>query len=139
MSTDLATENLIKSKSSRPLEEVCAKVEDACKEQGFSVLSELDLATKMRSKGAEFAGECRIYEFCNPEAAAKVLRENMDIATMLPCRLAIYKDMESGETVITSALPTKLLGLIDTSKAQLEAERIETDVRAIVKTLASTR
>ena len=138
MSTNLATENLIKSKTSRGFDEICGKVEAACKEQGFSVLSDLNLAEKMRSKGVEFGGACRIFEFCNPQSAANVLRENMDAATMLPCRLAVYQSaQDNGETVIASVAPTKQLSLIDAPNAQQEVEEIENSVRAIIKTLAS--
>lgn len=137
MSTRLVQENLIKSKTHRPLEEVCARVEAACAQQDFSVLSQIDLAQKMRSKGVGFKGECRVYEFCNPGSAAEALSDNRDIAALLPCRIAIYNEEEGGETYISSATPTSLLGLFGASKLTELAERMEDSVRAVVMTLAS--
>jgi len=137
MSEDLLQKNVIKSRTDRSCDEVCEQVHSVCERYEFSVLSELNLAEKMKSKGVPFEGECRIYEFCNPESAAKVLDEDRDIATALPCRLAVYTNGDQGKTYISSLSPTSLIELFGATQAREEAEQIEKDVRAIVAALAS--
>ena len=90
----------------------------------------------MQSKGIDFDTPCRIFEVCNPQSAANVLRVNMDIATSLPCRLAIYTDRTTGKTVISTVKPSKLIDMYESPGAEEEAKEIEATMTSILDSLA---
>ena len=75
-----------------PLETVCQRLPDISAAHKFGVLGVHNLREKMESKGVAFGRECRVFEVCNPVHAGKVLGENIEISTALPCRIAVYAD-----------------------------------------------
>ncbi len=34
--------------------------------------------------------ECQIFEICNPKVAKDILEKDINLATMLPCRISVY-------------------------------------------------
>ncbi len=90
-------------------------VPKACAAHQFGVLGEHDLKAKMREKGVEYAGECVVFEVCNPKAAERALTANPAVSTVLPCRISVYRTPE-GKTRLATVRPTKLLGLFDATR-----------------------
>ncbi len=78
--------------STKSVEQVGKALEEAVARYKFGVLQVHDLRASMAKKGVEFARECRIYEICNPYQAKRVLEQDMEISTALPCRIAVYTD-----------------------------------------------
>lgn len=123
------TPNVITRRTRRPLDQVCARLPEVAQQHRFGVLGTHDLKEKMVSKGVPFERECRVYEVCNPQQAKSVLEHEMDVATALPCRIAVYQD--GAETVLATLKPTMLLGLFGTEPARgaaAEVERVITEI-----------
>lgn len=140
MTQKFAKQGLIKSVTTESIESLFDKLEAASKEVGFSVLGTIDIGEKLRKKGRDFDGECRIVEVCDPASAERVLRANSDIASLLPCRLAFYSTADSREVEITAALPSDMvesLGGTTTVELIQEAEEIDQRLQALVHSLAS--
>jgi uncharacterized protein (DUF302 family) len=91
----------------------------------------------MQSKGLEFAQRCTIFEVCNPGAAKAVLTAHMDLASALPCRIAVYT--EGSSTVLSTLKPTLLLGAYTYSDVLSEAAEVETIMNAIMATAAGKK
>ncbi len=103
--------------------EVGKTLEAAAPKYKFGVLAVHDLQAKMRDKGLAFDRACLIYEVCNPQQAKQVLDANVEIATALPCRIAIFK---SGEGCTLATLrPTLLLKMFGTPGLDLVAADVE--------------
>ncbi len=62
-------------------------LEAAVKQHGFGVLHVHDLGETLRSKGVDFAEQCKVFEVCNPVQAAKVLASDMRLTMALPLRV----------------------------------------------------
>jgi len=78
----------------------------------------------LKSKGIEFANECRIFEVCNPKQAVNVLNQDMTSNMALPCRISVYH--EGGKTKIGMIRPKALLGMLSSDpKLQEVAEEVE--------------
>lgn len=89
-----------------------ADLDAAVKDNGFGVLHVHDLGGTLRSKGIDFKEECKVFEVCNPQQAAKVLASDMRINMALPCRISVYT--EQGVTKIGLIKPQEMLmGLSD--------------------------
>jgi len=85
-------------------------LESSVVSHGYGVLHIHDLGTTLRSKGIEFAEECKIFEVCNPAQAAKVLTVDMRLNMALPCRISVFT--EKGVTKIGMIKPEKMLAAL---------------------------
>lgn len=94
----------------KSLEQAAADLEAAVKRHGFGVLHVHDLGTTLRSKGIDFAGDCKVFEVCNPGQAAKVLSTDMRLNMALPCRVSVFTD--GGMTRIGLIKPVPMLAAL---------------------------
>lgn len=121
--------------SSRSAEEIEKRLREAAQQHKFGVLHVLDLTTTLRSKGIDFKKECRIYDVCNPQAASKALNAEMQAATVLPCRIAVFAD-DRGYTVST-VRPTDLLKATGIKAVENLAAEIEKEIVEIIDAAAA--
>ena len=91
----------------------------------------------MREKGADFQGECLIYKECNPFQAKKVLENNLELSTVLPCRISVYRT-EGGYTLATLK-PTSLVELFQREGLRRVAEEVERTIVSIMQEAANPR
>ena len=69
-----------------------------------------DIGATLRGKGVEFAEECKVFEVCNPQQAAKVLSADMRLNMALPCRISVFT--EKGGTRIGMIKPGQMLAAL---------------------------
>ena len=89
---------------------------------GFGVLHVHDLGTTLRSKGIAFDEECKIFEVCNPQQAARVMSIDMRLNMALPCRISVFT--VQGNTQIGLIKPVQMLSALsqDTALIQIASE-----------------
>jgi uncharacterized protein (DUF302 family) len=112
--------------------EVAARVEAATKANKFGVLNTIDLRAKLEEKGVAFAPACVVLEVCNPVQAKRVLEQEMALATMLPCRIAVYE--QGGEVRVATLRPSALIGLFNNAALQPVAAEVEEVLLRIIDT-----
>lgn len=117
-----------------PLETVCQRLPDISAAHKFGVLGVHNLRERMESKGVAFGRECRVFEVCNPVHAGKVLGENIEISTALPCRIAVYA--EGGRTILATIAPSALLTMFDAPGAAATAREVEATLLRIMEEAA---
>lgn len=99
-------------------------LESSVVRHGYGVLHIHDLGNTLRSKGIEFAEECKIFEVCNPAQASKVLMIDMCLNMALPCRISVFT--EKSVTKIGMIKPEKMLGALSQNLALSEiAKEVE--------------
>ncbi|MGB7757075.1 MAG: DUF302 domain-containing protein [Salinisphaera sp.] len=101
--------------SDKSFDQASADLETAVKQHGFGVLHAHDLGTTLRNKGIVFDEQCRIFEVCNPEQAAKVLSSDMRLNTALPCRISVFT--EKHRTKIGLIRPAQMLSSLSDDPA----------------------
>lgn len=81
----------------------------------FGVLHVHDLGATLRSKGVEFAEQCKVLEVCQPRQAARVLATDLRLNMALPCRVSVWT--ENGATRIGMIEPQAMLAQLSREPA----------------------
>ena len=122
---------LYKQEAHGQVQDVVERLERAIKGHQFGILGQIDLKAKMADKGVPFEHECVILEVCNPKQAKKVLDQNMDVSTSLPCRISIYE--YGGKVVVAVVKPTVLLEMYEGAESLAAvAQEVEDTIVAII-------
>ena len=112
------------STASGTVPEAVARLTAALQARKFGVLHVHDLRQTLNSKGVPFVPECRVLEVCNPQQAAKVLTDDIDMNMALPCRISVYE--KDGRTRIGMLSPKAMLAELSESPAlEAVAEEVE--------------
>lgn len=99
-----------------------ARVRTALKDQGFGVLTEIDLRSTLREKLGVDLEEYVILGACNPTLAQRALEADRNIGLLLPCNVVVRKD-GPGATLVQALDPQVMVQLSDT--AELRAVAVE--------------
>lgn len=108
----------------KPFDQACDDLAKAVAEHKFGVLHIHDLGQTLRTKGFDFAEQCRVFEVCNPGQASKVLAIDMNLNMALPCRISVFS--ENGQVKIGMIKPQAML-------APLSSEAALSDIAADVE------
>jgi uncharacterized protein (DUF302 family) len=98
---------------------------DALKQQGFGIITEIDVQDTFRKKlDIEFR-KYRILGACNPTLAHEALRLEDKIGTMLPCNVVV-QDLGGGKVEIAAIDPVASMQAVNNpalKEAALEVQR----------------
>jgi len=93
--------------------------------EGFGVLSDIDVAAKMKEKLDVDMPRYRILGACNPPLALKAINAVPDIGLLLPCNVLVREDDE-GAVSVSFMDPQSVLSLVDDPGV----ERLAAEVKA---------
>ncbi|MCP5344881.1 MAG: DUF302 domain-containing protein [Pseudomonadales bacterium] len=106
------------AESAKSFEQASTDLDAAVKRNGFGVLHVHDLGGTLRSKGMDFKEQCRVFEVCNPQQAAKVLASDMRLNMALPCRISVFT--EGNKTFLGLIKPADMLASLSQDAALAE-------------------
>jgi uncharacterized protein (DUF302 family) len=95
----------------------------ALKQEGFGILTEINIMEKMKDKLGIDARNYIILGACNPPNAYKAILAEENIGLMLPCNVIVYE--KGGKTVLSVIRPTVAMQMIDNMELHKLAETIE--------------
>lgn len=116
-------------------DEAVARTKQALQEQGFGVLSEIDMQQKLKEKLDVDTRPYVILGACNPPLAWKALQAEPEIGLLLPCNVIVY-DAGNGETVVSAVDPDSMMSVAGKNEALEEVakdarERLEAALGSI--------
>lgn len=115
-------------------DEAVAKISEALKEEGFGVLTDIDVKSTLKEKLDVDFRKYRILGACNPPSAYKALQAEDKIGTMLPCNV-IVQERDDNSVEIAAIDPVASMKAVDNPALLEIAETIGQQLKRIVQNL----
>jgi uncharacterized protein (DUF302 family) len=132
MTTDLGLQVTL----NLPYEEAIEKATTALKEEGFGVLTEIDVKATLKKKlDADFRRYV-ILGACNPNLAYQALQNELEIGLLLPCNAIVY-ETDEGQSVVGIVDPLSMLGVIESESLRGIADEANARLNRVVDKLKS--
>ena len=120
-----------------PLDEALQRARTALADQGFGILTEIDVAATLQAKlGVEVAPQV-ILGACNAPLAREGLRIEPDLGLLLPCNVVVRVD-EDGTTLVSALDPELLVSVPGRPELEPIAAEAKTRLQTALATIAAT-
>jgi uncharacterized protein (DUF302 family) len=117
-------------------EDAVERTRKALADQGFGVLTEIDMKATLKAKLGEDMEDYLILGACNPPLAHRAVNADRQIGLLLPCNVAVRADTTSGDTVIVDAMdPQVMVQLSDQPGIKEVADEAAARLRAAIDSL----
>lgn len=119
-------------------DEAVRRTREALSEQGFGVLTEIDVKATLKKKLDQDIEDYLILGACNPPLAHQAIDVDRQIGLLLPCNVVVRADREEPGTVIVDAMdPQIMVQVADQAELQPVADSAAAKLRAAIDSLTS--
>jgi len=106
-----------------PFDEAVARTVEALKNEGFGIITEIDVKETLKKKlGVDFPSYI-ILGACNPAMAYEALKLENKVGTMLPCNVVV-RDAGAGKIEIAAVDPVASMQAIENSALKSAAQQV---------------
>ena len=110
-------------------DEVIARVTSALADEGFGVLSTIDVSATLKAKIDLDMPRYTILGACNPPLAATALEADPEMGALLPCNVFLRQDPDGVRVGFMD--PASVLGLVDNAAVQDLAAEVTTRLESV--------
>ncbi len=112
-------------------EDAISRVTDALKEEGFGVLTEIDVKATLKKKLDKEFRKYVILGACNPLFAHRSLEADLDVGLLLPCNVIVY-ETDDKKAYIAAINPVSALEIIQSQELRNIAEEVSEKLERVV-------
>lgn len=115
-------------------EETLEKVTASLKEEGFGILTEIDVKETLKKKLDVDFRKYKILGACNPHFAYKALQAEDKIGTMLPCNV-IVQEVSEGGVEVAAVDPVASMKAIENPELFNIAKQVQEKLQRVIQNL----
>ncbi|MGM0545376.1 MAG: DUF302 domain-containing protein [Bacteroidota bacterium] len=115
-------------------EDAIEKTTEALKEEGFGVLTEIDIKATLKKKLDVDFKKYQILGACNPPLAHKALTAEDHIGLMLPCNV-IVQEHENGEVEVAAVDPVVSMQAVENDELGEVAQKVRDLLKKVIDNL----
>lgn len=117
-------------------EDAVERTRQALADQGFGVLTEIDMKATLKAKLGEDMEDYVILGACNPRLAHRAVNCDRQIGLLLPCNVAVRADPADADTIIIDAMdPQVMVQVSDEAGLREVADDAGAKLRAAIGSL----
>ena len=106
-----------------PFEKAIEVITEALKQEGFGILTTIDVKKKLKEKLDIDFKKYIILGACSPSDAHSAILAEENIGLMLPCNVILYE--KEGKTTVGIIKPTVAMGMIENEELRQIAQSVE--------------
>ena len=117
-----------------PYEEALDRATAALRDEGFGVLTTIDIRQTLKQKLDRDFRKYVILGACNPPLADRALQAELEIGLLLPCNVIVY-EREPGTSTVAAMAPLPTMGMIGNKELEAIAKEADTRLRRALERL----
>lgn len=114
--------------------EARSKVIEALKQEGFGVITQIDLQSTFKSKLDVQVRPYEILGACNPDYAYKALQSDSKLGVFLPCNV-LLEENEQGEIEVSAIDPQAAMATAENPDIDIFAQEIRQKLQNVLNNL----
>lgn len=115
-------------------DEAIEQVSKKLQAEGFGLMSDIDVAAKMKEKLGKDMPRYRILGACNPPLADKAITAVPDIGLLLPCNVVV-RERDDGKVVVGFMDPEAVLSLVGDPQVEPLAMDVKSRLQRVMTAL----
>ena len=126
----------LSTRVSLPYEEAVELTRARLADEGFGVLTEIDVRATFKKKLDVDFRPYVILGACNPPLAHQALSGELDIGLLLPCNVIVYQGDDPGESTVAAIDPVVQLGVTGNDEIGPLAEEVKSRLVRVLDAIA---
>lgn len=115
-----------------PFEKAIERVTEILQEEGFGVLTEIDVKETLKKKLDVGFRKYRILGACNPPFAHQALLAEPQIGLMLPCNVVV-QETDEGMVEVSAIDPIASMQAVKNEKLATVAEQVQQKLKSVIE------
>lgn len=115
-------------------ENAIAQVTSELKNEGFGVLTEIDVKDTLKKKIDVDFRKYKILGACNPQFAYKALQSEDKIGVFLPCNVVVEEHAD-GAVEVSAVDPIASMGAVENDSLGLVAQEVQQKLKRVIERL----
>ncbi len=120
----------------KTMAEARALAAEALKEQGFGILTEIDVKSTLKQKIGKDFRPYTILGACNPNLAHRALETDLGVGLLLPCNVCLWE--EPGAAVVSIIKPEAMFQVVRGDALKPIADEAQARLKAALAKIAAT-
>lgn len=119
---------------SESFDEAIEKVTEELKNEGFGILTEIDVQATLKNKLDVVFRKYKILGACNPTFAHKALEAELHIGTMLPCNVVVM-EKDDGKINVSTIDPKASMMAVGNKELNTVAKQVQEKLKKVIESL----
>ena len=117
-----------------PFDETVARMTNALSDEGFGIISEIDVKDTFKKKIDVDFRNYKIFGACNPGFAHKAILLEDKVGTLLPCNIIVQEEPD-GDVEVSAINPLETMAGIDNIKLKILAYEVGEKLKKVLNNI----